>query len=125
MSGTKAGGLKAKQTNLQRDPDFYKKIGRIGGQNGHTGGFAYNPALARVAGQKGGRKSRRGPSDKTIERFGRPIVVDDHHVCCIICHKVIEAKRTTKLICGDPECKRAYNREYTRKYRAFQKELTK
>lgn len=60
MAGTKAGGIKAAQKNLQKDPDFYAKIGAKGGRNGHTGGFAANPALARVAGAKGGRISRRG-----------------------------------------------------------------
>ena len=59
MAGTKAGGLKAAQKNLARDPDFYAKIGRKGGKNGRTGGFAANPALARIAGAKGGRISRR------------------------------------------------------------------
>lgn len=34
-------------------------IGSKGGQNGHTGGFAANPELARTAGAKGGRISRR------------------------------------------------------------------
>ncbi len=59
MAGTKAGGLKAAARNKAKDPDFYAKIGRKGGQNGHTGGFAANPALARIAGAKGGRISRR------------------------------------------------------------------
>ena len=60
MPGTKTGGLKARQTNLKKyGKDFYKIIGSKGGQNGHTGGFASNPALARVAGAKGGRISRR------------------------------------------------------------------
>ena len=59
MAGTKAGGLKAAQKNLKKDPDFYAKIGAKGGRNGHTGGFAANPELARVAGAKGGRISRR------------------------------------------------------------------
>ena len=27
MAGTKAGGLKAKQKNLERDPNFYARIG--------------------------------------------------------------------------------------------------
>lgn len=59
--GTKIGGLKAKQTNYERHGrDFYKRIGQIGGRNGHTGGFASNPELARLAGAKGGRISRRG-----------------------------------------------------------------
>ena len=39
-------------------------IGRKGGKNGHTGGFAANPALARIAGAKGGRISHRGPAKK-------------------------------------------------------------
>lgn len=60
MPGTKAGGLKASQTNLKKYGDnFYRIIGSKGGQNGHTGGFAANPELARAAGAKGGRISRR------------------------------------------------------------------
>lgn len=71
MSGTKAGGIKAAKTNLQRHgADFYKRIGHKGGQNGHTGGFAANPALARIAGAKGGRKSRRGPANNSLFRRG-------------------------------------------------------
>lgn len=59
MAGTKIGGIKARNKNLASDPDFYKKIGRIGGQNGNTGGFAANHELARIAGARGGRISRR------------------------------------------------------------------
>ena len=60
MPGNRAGGLKARQTNFKRyGKDFYKIIGSKGGRNGHTGGFAVNPALARTAGAKGGRISRR------------------------------------------------------------------
>ena len=44
--------------------EFYARIGKKGGQNGHTGGFAANPELARIAGAKGGRISRRGPAKK-------------------------------------------------------------
>lgn len=65
MAGTKAGGLKAAATNREKyGKEFYSQIGRKGGQNGHTGGFAANPALARIAGAKGGRISRRGPAKK-------------------------------------------------------------
>lgn len=64
MAGTKAGGIKAAETNLRRDPNFYARIGSIGGKNGHTGGFAANPELAREAGRKGGRISKRGKSTK-------------------------------------------------------------
>ncbi|MGF2565615.1 KGG domain-containing protein, partial [Ralstonia pseudosolanacearum] len=51
MSGTKAGGMKAAATNKAKyGKEFYARIGKKGGQNGHTGGFAANPALARIAG---------------------------------------------------------------------------
>lgn len=61
MSGTKAGGLKAAaKIKAERGKDFYREIGAKGGRNGHTGGFASNPALAAVAGSRGGKNSRRG-----------------------------------------------------------------
>lgn len=61
MAGTKEGGRKASITNkLKHGEDFYQRIGRKGGRNGHTGGFASNPELAKIAGAKGGRLSRRG-----------------------------------------------------------------
>ena len=64
MAGTKEGGKKAAKTNKEKyGEDFYVRNGRKGGQNGHTGGFAANRALARVAGAKGGRKSKRGPAN--------------------------------------------------------------
>ena len=60
MAGTKAGGIKAAATNKARHgKDFYATIGAKGGQNGHTGGFAANRELARIAGAKGGSISRR------------------------------------------------------------------
>lgn len=65
MSGTKSGGLKAAETNKKKyGSDFYKKIGAEGGKKGTTGGFAANPELARIAGRKGGRKSKRGKTTK-------------------------------------------------------------
>lgn len=61
MSGTKAGGMKAAATNKRKyGDDFYKRNGRKGGHNGHTGGFYADHELARLAGAKGGRISRRG-----------------------------------------------------------------
>jgi len=70
MAGTRAGGLKAKATNLKKfGKDFYRNIGKVGGQNGHSGGFASSAVgsdgltgreRARVAGAKGGRISKRG-----------------------------------------------------------------
>lgn len=64
MSGTLDGGKKAAKTNVERyGKDFYKRIGSKGGRNGYgpdyRGGFASNPELARIAGRKGGRISRR------------------------------------------------------------------
>lgn len=55
MSGNRLGGLKAAQTIKERySKDFYAKIGRVGGQNGNTGGFYANRKLASEAGYKGG-----------------------------------------------------------------------
>ena len=60
MAGTKEGGQKAAQTNkLKHGSDFYAKIGAKGGKLGRTGGFYANRELARIAGAKGGRISRR------------------------------------------------------------------
>ena len=65
MAGTKAGGQKAANTNKAKyGKDFYAEIGRKGGRNGHTGGFAANPELAKIAGAKGGRISTRGKAKK-------------------------------------------------------------
>lgn len=65
MAGTKAGGVKAAATNIARHGrEFYREIGRKGGRNGHTGGFAANPQLAKIAGAKGGKISKRGPAKK-------------------------------------------------------------
>lgn len=70
MSGSRIGGLKTKQLNLERDPDFYRKIGSIGGKISKGGGFAsktictcsdlkYSHIKAECAGARGGRISRR------------------------------------------------------------------
>lgn len=60
MAGNREGGLKAAAKNKAKDPDFYAKIGRKGGKNGHTGGFAANRELASIAGKIGGKISKRG-----------------------------------------------------------------
>lgn len=60
MAGTKTGGKAAASTNKAKyGADFYARIGAMGGKKGTTGGFAANRELARVAGAKGGRISRR------------------------------------------------------------------
>lgn len=72
MVGTLAGGRKAAATNKAKyGEDFYANIGKKGGANSHTGGFAsYNVGedgltgreRAKIAGAKGGSISRRGPA---------------------------------------------------------------
>lgn len=60
MAGTYEGGKAAAATNKQRHgADYYAKIGAMGGKKGRTGGFFANRELARIAGAKGGRLSRR------------------------------------------------------------------
>lgn len=76
MVGTKAGGQKAAITNMNKyGREFYQEIGRKGGRNGHTGGFASNkvgedgmtgPERAKIMGAKGGSVSKRGPAKKRM-----------------------------------------------------------
>ena len=72
MAGTLEGGKKAAKTNLKKyGKSFYADIGRKGGKNGNTGGFASSKVgkdgltgleRAAIAGRKGGEKSKRGPA---------------------------------------------------------------
>lgn len=65
MAGTYEGGFKAAQTNkIKYGEDFYQRIGAVGGKKGRTGGFYANRELARIAGAKGGKISKRGKSVK-------------------------------------------------------------
>lgn len=75
MAGSIEGGRKAALTNkLKHGIDFYKRIGHLGGTTGkHNGGFASTKRgkdgltgseRAKIAGAKGGRKSRRGKAKK-------------------------------------------------------------
>lgn len=70
MAGTKEGGMKAKEKNLAKDPEYYSKLGRVGGKAtsrdiGKPKGFAANPELASRAGKKGGAtSSRKGRPNK-------------------------------------------------------------
>lgn len=70
MSGNKIGGIKARDKNIARDPNWYSKIGKIGGKNGNTGGFADNRICTcniiegehtkpQCAGKIGGMRSKR------------------------------------------------------------------
>ncbi len=70
MAGTRAGGLRAAAKNIENDPNFYARIGAIGGKNSNTGGFAartechcdalpHRHHKAQCAGKKGGAISRK------------------------------------------------------------------
>lgn len=60
MPGTVKGGQAAAATNRKRyGKNFYVRIGALGGKKSTGGGFAANPELARIAGRKGGLKSRK------------------------------------------------------------------
>lgn len=73
MTGTKAGGLKARNTNLERyGDDFYRNMGKKGGKISKNGGFASDKVgadgltgreRAKIAGAIGGQKSRRRRSE--------------------------------------------------------------
>lgn len=79
MPGTRTGGLKARETNIERyGVDFYKRIGSVGGHKGSTGGFASDDVgadgltgrqRASVAGKKGGEKSRRRKRGEQWSKF--------------------------------------------------------
>lgn len=60
MSDTSEGSKKTAATLKERyGEDYYSRIGKVGGQKGRTGGFYNNKALARTAGAKGGKISKR------------------------------------------------------------------
>lgn len=70
MVGTLSGGKKCAQTNMKRHgADYYHRLGKLGGSAKTTKpkGFAANPALAVIAGSKGGAISKRGPAKKKEE----------------------------------------------------------
>ncbi len=66
MAGTVKGGKVTAKKNKLKDPDFYRKIGAMGGKKGRTGGFAAGEEGRKRAskwGAIGGSRSRR-PSKK-------------------------------------------------------------
>lgn len=61
MSQTKEGGPKTVKTiKAKYGADYYSKIGFLGGKKSKKGGFFANRELARIAGAKGGRVSKKG-----------------------------------------------------------------
>ena len=69
MAGTRTGGLKAARKNLARDPNFYKRIGSLGGSLSTGGGFAASHERAVEAGRKGGAISRRNRIKKESQTW--------------------------------------------------------
>lgn len=75
MSGTTQSCKKAvKVIKRRHGEDFYKRIGSIGGKSSNTGGFASQKVgkdgltgaeRAKLAGAKGGRKSKRKPEKRS------------------------------------------------------------
>lgn len=60
MAQTKEGALKAQATILKKyGKEHYANMGRIGGKAKVPKGFALNPDLAREAGKKAGKISKR------------------------------------------------------------------
>jgi hypothetical protein len=73
MANTVSGGKKTAETNRRKyGPDFYARMGRVGGKLGHTGGFASKkvgadgltgPERAKRVGIIGGQTSRYPKTD--------------------------------------------------------------
>lgn len=55
--GRVKGGKKAAATIRAREPNFYRKIGSLGGKANRTGGFYKNPERAKELGKVGGKVS--------------------------------------------------------------------
>ena len=82
ISGTRKGGLKARESNLKNDPNFYKKIGALGGMAGkgpdYKGGFAADHERAVAAGRLGGLKSsRKGVKNGEGKKRGAYVIQEE------------------------------------------------
>lgn len=78
MAGNKAGAIKARQKVIELyGKNFYQKIGRKGGSNGTTGGFAKDRELASKAGKIGGLKSKRSGVANKYEMNGEVLTAKE------------------------------------------------
>jgi uncharacterized protein len=59
ISGSKIGGARAKAKLLAKDPDYYKKLGKKGGQATSGYAFGHGKVNPSEAGRKGGATPRR------------------------------------------------------------------
>lgn len=90
MAGNKEGGMKARTYNyLVYGPDFYKRIGALGGRASRTGGFASNLVgqdgltgrqRAAIVGAIGGRKSKRRPKKNAVKAYVSLKIRGNNHV---------------------------------------------
>ena len=67
MAGTQAGGRKTAITNKEKHgDDYYARLGKKGGSVKHpeTRWFTLYPELAKKAGKKGGKISKRGKTNE-------------------------------------------------------------
>lgn len=68
MSGTKAGAIKARDTNIRKfGADFYHRIGQQGGGAGKGHAFAHGRVSPAEAGRRGGRISTRSKASVSLE----------------------------------------------------------
>lgn len=69
VAGTKAGGLKAAQSNKKKyGKDYYTNLGKRGGSAAHPMGRGFQLSdKAAEAGRKGGKISKRGKAKKEVE----------------------------------------------------------
>jgi len=66
MGGTKDGAKKRTAKLLAQDPDYFRRIGAKGKKGGKLSSGSFTPQTAKVAGAKGGRISKRGPSKSKL-----------------------------------------------------------
>lgn len=105
MAGTIEGGKRAAATNKQRyGLNFYPDIGRKGGKISRGGGFAMSSELAKAAGRKGGKASRRlknGGQSKPEKfevvphTFPAPIVMHEQYQTFYKCRECISDRFKT------------------------------
>lgn len=68
MPGTTKGGIKVRDKMLAEDPNYYKRIGAIGGTMDRGYSFAHGKVNPSWAGKRGGKISRRnGPPVYLVE----------------------------------------------------------
>lgn len=79
MAGNREGGIKSAKKILASDPDFYRKIGRIGGKKSTKGGFYADRNRASLAGKLGGKLG-----GKMSKRGHKLIKIDGNYAYYVI-----------------------------------------